>query len=489
MSDRTVTLHFNGESSSPFSILNGTPQGSPLSPIVSAVYTIPLLRITELWTPGSGSAKLYVDDGGIIAAGATYRSAIQKTAMRYEEISDWLRRCGLRTDPETCELIVFHNTRWSPRLKGDLPSHVGLRDASHGEIMVHRSPLVRYLGIFFHESLNWSHHVKIMANRARSTIRALHILGNSIRGLDFANWRRVYHAIVLPVLTYGVPLWGHNPNKHLIQLARVAQNDALRRISGCFCTTPVDPLPHLLVILPIQYTIEQLVGSFQDRLLRLPPTHLLRMLPDHDPNALWQHSTIPTSLTRLLPSRAFPPYILPQGPSCRQWTHPHFSISHLTTPENNLITREKLHTPANLRLFILTRHTADSPLGFYALFHGDATCPVYHGLERGSDVADALWKALLMGMSHIAEFPSSCPLLILLPNRALLSHLTDLGKHKHLPQTSQFTGMLDDFVTESSPTEVRLFSLKWRNLPFALALATSMSEPCPSGKTSHANGR
>ena len=168
-----------------------------------------------------------------------------------------------------------------------------------------------------------------------------------------------------------------------------------------------------------------------------------------------------------------------QGPSCRQWTHPHFFVSHLTTPKINLITREKLHTPANLRLFTLTRHTADSPLGFYALFHGDASRPVYHGLERGSDVTDTLWKALLRGMSHVAEFPSSCPLLILLPNRALLSHLTDLGKHKHLPQTSQFTGMLDDFVTESSPTEVHLFSPKWRNLPFALALAASMSEPCP----------
>ena len=479
MSNRTVSLHFNGKQSASFPVLNGTPQGSPLSPIISAVYTTPLLRITERWTPGSGSAKLYVDDGGIIAAGATYRSAIQKTAMHYEAVSDWLRRCGLRTDPEKCELIIFHNSRWSPMLKGDLPSHIGLRGASHGEIIVKRSTLVRYLGIFFHESLNWSHHVRIMANRARSTIRALHILGNSIRGLDYANWRRVFHAIVLPVLTYGAPLWAQSPTKSLVKLAQVAQNDALRRISGCFRTTPVDPLPHLLAILPIQFTLGQLVGSFQDRLLRLPPSHLLRHYASHNPDALWSKTDIPTSLLRLLPSTPFPPYTCPRLPGLRQWSHPHFTLSPDTSPQSNIETRARLHTAADLCLFVLIHPTADTPLGFYALFHGHEHRPVYWGLERGSDIPTALWKALLTGMSHVPEFPHTCPLLILLPNRALLPSLTNLGKHRFLPQTTQFTALLDDFTTESSPTEVRLFSPKWRNMPYALVLASSAMDPCP----------
>ena len=180
-----------------------------------------------------------------------------------------------------------------------------------------------------------------------------------------------------------------------------------------------------------------------------------------------------------MPPTDFPPFTSPSQPGSQQWTHPFFRISPETSTEDNTITREQLHTPTGLRLFILTHITTDSPLGFFALFHGSASRPVHWGLERGRDIVDALWKALLTRMSHVLEFPSICPLLILLPNRALLPYITKLGKHRHLPQTVQFTELLNNFITESSSTEIRLFSPKWKNMPYALTLAASMSDPCP----------
>ena len=477
LSNRHVALHFNGESSLLFAVLNGTPQGSPLSPIISAIYTIPLLRRAERWEVRSGSLQLYVDDGGIVAAGATHRSAIQKAAAHYEDATDWLHRCGLRTDPDKCELIVFHNSRWSPRLKGSLPSHIGLRDAVHGEFTVTRSTLVRYLGIFFHESLKWEEHVKIMANRARSTIRSLHILGNSIRGIDYAAWRKVFHAIVLPVLTYGAPLWASNPPKYLLQRVRVAQNDALRRIAGCFRTTPVDPLHHLLAILPPQYTLAQLVGSYSDRLTRLPPTHALRTITTHNPAAVWDTAHIPTSLTRITPSH-FPRHYTRSHPCCPVWSHPLLSLPPPHSAQESEETRARLHQRLGLRLFIVTHHTADSSQSLYALFRDTDHAPIHQGIATGRNPTAAQWSALLLGMSHALHTSRSSPLLILLPNRLLVPYLTNRRNHTYLPQTTQFTELLDDFIMESSPTEIRIFSPKWKNMPYALALNSFLaSEP------------
>ena len=289
----------------------------------------------------------------------------------------------------------------------------------------------------------------------------------------------MYHAIIIPVLTYGSPLWAQKPTKSLLKLVHVAQNDALRRISGCFRTTPTPPLTHLLAILPIEYTLGQLVRSFGDCLHRLPPSHSLRTITSSDPNSLWGDPSIPTSLSCLLPPTPPPHYFAPRHPSLRSWSHPFFTPPPIMTPDVNEDMRCRLHTPVALRLFVLTRCTADAPIGFYALFHGPSIRPVYCGQTTGPSIAEAQWSALLRGMAHVPEFPNVCPLTIFLPNKALLPYITNLGKHRYLLQTAQFTALLDDFTSESSPTEIRLFSPKWKNMPYALALAASEAAPGP----------
>ena len=124
--------------------------------------------------------------------------------------------------------MTFAPPRRRAHLIGSPPDHLSVEVPGGGTLSVRRASSLRYLGVFLSDDLSWDNHVKIMANRARSTVRALSVLGNTVRGLDFANWRRVYPAIILPVLLYGLPLWSTRRPKSLLRTLQTAQNDAMR---------------------------------------------------------------------------------------------------------------------------------------------------------------------------------------------------------------------------------------------------------------------
>ena len=170
---------------------------------------------------------------------------------------------------------------------------------------------------------DWSHHITIMANRARSTAHTLHILGNSVCGLDYANWCRIFHALILPVLTYGFPVYSTQPHiKGLLETLQVAQNILVHKMSSCFKTMPVTPLHYLMAIPPIANTIKKLTSTFTLRLQCLPPSTLLHTLLHHNPSTNWHPSLCPpTALTRILPN-SFPPFYFPSHPSTPSWSYP-----------------------------------------------------------------------------------------------------------------------------------------------------------------------
>ena len=90
-------------------------------------------------------------------------------------------------------------------------------------------------------------------------------------GMDQTHMRMMYNACVLPVLTYGCPIWynKHKPQKHLLNELKKVQNVALRRILGAFRTTQTAALNVLAHVPPIELTIRKLSEGYALRLFRL----------------------------------------------------------------------------------------------------------------------------------------------------------------------------------------------------------------------------
>ena len=274
LTERRVTLTFNGITVADQDQPVGTPQGSPVSPVLSALYTSPLLKIPIV--ADGCTLGMYVDDGIIFAEGPNWEAVYQKLEAQYRVCEDWLRRNNLVIEPEKSELICFRSP--GARKASEPPDRLFLPDTSRSTYYrVTPKATVRYLGFFLNQKLDWTPHVDIMCNRARASLRALQILGNSHRGLSMANWRLVFNAVCLPVLSYGCQLWANARNyKTLVGKAQVVFNEGVKVISGAFRTAPREPLHELTRVLPARHFFDKLTATSALRLYRVPVTSQLR---------------------------------------------------------------------------------------------------------------------------------------------------------------------------------------------------------------------
>jgi ribonuclease HI len=263
LSERIVRIKVDGTVTDPIQLRDiGVPQGSPLSPILAAIYTSPTLNMCHE-RPGT-SLAYYVDDALILAVSSSLEENCAALADAHAAVAGSLLSAGLPTDPQKNELIHFVR-KWPER-----PPRVLIQGADGQPLLVFPAKVVRWLGFYLDHKLCFKDHIQRMANAAMSVVKMLNILGNSIGGASMLNRRLAYKSVVLPVLTYGAPLWYHKctPLSYIKQLDKV-QNAALRLMTGCFRTTSGRAMRHIGAILPIRRYLQKLHDGAAIRLRTL----------------------------------------------------------------------------------------------------------------------------------------------------------------------------------------------------------------------------
>ena len=105
LADRCIWLKFNGILSDPMDSMTGTPQGSPISPILSIIYTSPLLHRVRDWT--RASFGMYIDDGTLFACADNWEEVAESLSTNYFICIDWLTYVGMVVEPDKTELLFF----------------------------------------------------------------------------------------------------------------------------------------------------------------------------------------------------------------------------------------------------------------------------------------------------------------------------------------------------------------------------------------------
>ena len=88
LAEQMVRLKFNGHTSDPFHSDIGTPQGLPISPVLSVIYTYAILQKAKY--QHYTSLSMYIDDRAIFACSTTWEEVKSTLSAVYTDCVSWL---------------------------------------------------------------------------------------------------------------------------------------------------------------------------------------------------------------------------------------------------------------------------------------------------------------------------------------------------------------------------------------------------------------
>ena len=120
--DRHIQLKFNGILSNPMDSMTGTPQGSPILPILSIIYTSPLLHRVQDWT--RASLGMYIDHGALFTCADNWEEVAESLSTNYFICIDWLMCVGMAVEPDKTELPFFRKQQEKVKPPSSIHLHI-----------------------------------------------------------------------------------------------------------------------------------------------------------------------------------------------------------------------------------------------------------------------------------------------------------------------------------------------------------------------------
>jgi hypothetical protein len=212
---RTASVELENILSHPFQLKSGTPQGSPLSPLLYIIYTADSMN----GIPTHTEHGLFADDTALW----TSSNRTSQLTVRLQESTDafqsWCNAWKLKLQPTKTEMLHFSP---HPRKGYKHPVVIKIEQA-----MVKPQDATRYLGVILDRKLSWRNHLQEIEPKCAQRIHLLRFLSRAATKFNPKIMLNVYKAIVRPILTYGFPLLLTASDKTWERI-QVIQNKAIR---------------------------------------------------------------------------------------------------------------------------------------------------------------------------------------------------------------------------------------------------------------------
>ena len=217
LKDRSQFVNTNGNQSDIARVTCGIPQGSVLGPILYSLYTSDMPNAIT-----SGTTYMYADDTTIYCTGKSIDVVTERLNKALNELYLWCLNNSLTPHPSKCEAMIMSRGVF----QGPLNS---LTIGAHNVKWVSQT---RLLGVNLDNKLDWSKHV---LGVRKSFVNKLCLLKRS-RSLQRHVLMDLYFKVILPSITYALPVWGGCLSKELFNTLETLHTRAARII----CNFPRD---------------------------------------------------------------------------------------------------------------------------------------------------------------------------------------------------------------------------------------------------------
>ena len=241
-------------------LYNGLAQGAILSPPFFNLFThdIPLPDNTKT------QISLYADDMTITAQDPKILIATNLLQNYLSTIQDWLLTNRMTASPDKSSITLFTPDRRESNLHPRLTMF-------GTPLPLNKNPIL--LGITYDTHLTFTPHTKTIKHTSLQKNKVLKTLSGTTFGQSKESQCIIYKQYYRNTIDYAHTAWWPiaSNSKTNIKNLEIAQNAALRTITGCLHTTPVQHLLSETKTVPIETHLNELGIKFYNR--ALDPSH------------------------------------------------------------------------------------------------------------------------------------------------------------------------------------------------------------------------
>ena len=285
LSTRQTVVNINGVASKMFTLNEGLPQGSAISPLLFLIF----INDIDVDLHPDTLVSLFADDTAVW----TQRGVDQEHSQRImqeeiDKICEWARKWKMKLNEGKTKTVVIStkpsDTDWKPTLQLNGKS-------------VDTVPSHKFLGVQIDNKLRFPEHIEETVRRCTKRVNVLKCLGGKDWGQSLESQRKVYLTLIRTCIEYASSSWWPWIADTAKKKLQRVQNAGLKAMASLASRCPTDFIHLETGIEPLCVRMEKNDLIMRDKYRRLPEDdERRRLLEKVAPVSLktrygWRHST------------------------------------------------------------------------------------------------------------------------------------------------------------------------------------------------------